>query len=327
VAHGVATTSCTAALHLALTALGIGAGDEVIVPAFTWVATANAVRYCGATPVFVDVDRATYNLDPERVAAAVTSRTRAAIPVHLFGLCADIDAVREALPAGTRLVEDAACATAATYRGRCAGGLGDAAAFSFHPRKSITTGEGGMVTTDDGELAERARVLRNHGASVSEEARHRGSAPYLMADFEVLGFNYRMSDLQAALGLAQLHRLDGLVAERARWAAWYEDALADLEWLRTPVVPADHVHGWQAYVCVVEKGAPAERDEILRLLHESGIGGRSGTHAVTELGLYRDAAPPCPTASLLHYRTLAIPLHNRMSDDDYAYVAERLHAL
>jgi perosamine synthetase len=327
VAHGIATTSCTTALHLALTALGIGPGDEVIVPAFTWVATPNAVRYCGATPVFVDVDRATYNVDPEQVAAAVTPRTRAALPVHLFGLCADVDAVRDALPAGTKLVEDAACATAATYHGRCAGGLGDAAAFSFHPRKSITTGEGGMVTTDDGDLAERARVLRNHGASTSEEARHRGSAPYLMADFEVLGFNYRMSDLQAAIGVVQLGRLDGLVAERARWAAWYDDALADLEWLRTPAVPAGYGHGWQAYVCVVEDGAPAERDEILRLLHERGIGGRPGTHAVTELGLYRDAAPPCPTARLLHERTLAIPLHNRMSDGDYTYVAEQLHAL
>ena len=327
VAHGVAATSCTTALHLALAALGIGEGDEVIVPAFTWVATANVVRYCGATPVFVDVDRDTYNVDPERVAAAVSPRTRGAIPVHLFGLCADIAAVRDALPAAAVVVEDAACAAGASYHGRPAGGLGDAAAFSFHPRKSITTGEGGMVTTDDSELADRARTLRNHGASVSEEARHRGSAPYLMADYDVLGFNYRMTDLQAAIGIVQLQRLDELVAERERWAAWYTEALADLEWLRVPVVPDGYGHGWQSYVCVVEDGAPTERDEILRILHEHGIGGRPGTHAVTGLGLYRDAAPACPHASFLDARTLAIPLHNRMSEADYAYVAERLHAL
>jgi dTDP-4-amino-4,6-dideoxygalactose transaminase len=327
VAHGVATTSCTTALHLGLAALGIGPGDEVIVPAFTWVATANVVRYCGATPVFADVDRATYNVDPESLAAAVTPRTRAAIPVHLFGLCADVDAVRAALPDGALVLEDAACAAGASYHGRPAGGLGDAAAFSFHPRKSITTGEGGMVTTGDDGLAERARVLRNHGASISEEARHRGTAPYLLADYDVLGFNYRMSDLQAAIGLVQLTRLDGLVAERARWAAWYDDALADLEWLKTPAVPDGYGHGWQSYVCLVEDGAPAERDEILRILHEHGIGGRPGTHAVTELGLYREAAGTRPTARALDERTLAIPLHNRMSEDDYVYVAERLHAL
>jgi len=327
VAHGVATTSCTTALHLALAALGIGPGDEVVVPAFTWVATANVVRYCGATPVFADVDRATYNVDPERMAAAVTARTRAVIPVHLFGLCADMDAVRAALPDGALVLEDAACAAGAAYHGRPAGGLGDIAAFSFHPRKSITTGEGGMVTTDDADLAERARVLRNHGASISEEARHRGSAPYLLADYDVLGFNYRMSDVQAAIGLVQLTKLDEFVSERARWAAWYDAALADLEWLTTPAVPDGYGHGWQSYVCLVEDGAPTGRDEILRILHEHGIGGRPGTHAVTELGLYRESAASCPTARLLDERTLAIPLHNRMSEDDYAYVADRLHAL
>jgi dTDP-4-amino-4,6-dideoxygalactose transaminase len=179
VQHALAVTSCTTGLHLALAALGIGPGDEVIVPAFTWVATANVVLYCGATPVFVDVDRKTFNLDPGQLAAKVTSRTKAVIPVHLFGLCADMDAIRAVLPKHVKIVEDAACAAGAQYKGQWAGGLGDVAAFSFHPRKSITTGEGGMVTTNDGVLAEVMGQLRNHGASVSEEQRHRGPKPYI----------------------------------------------------------------------------------------------------------------------------------------------------
>src|SRR5579872_3767099 len=170
-AYGVATTSCTTALHLALAALGIGPGDEVIVPAFTWVATANAVLYCGATPVLVDVLRDDFNIHVEAAAAAVTTRTRAVIPVHLFGLCADIEALRAALPERVAIVEDAACAAGAAYRGQPAGSLGNVACFSFHPRKSITTGEGGMVTTGDANLAERAIRLRNHGAMIPEEVR------------------------------------------------------------------------------------------------------------------------------------------------------------
>ena len=219
--QAIATTSCTTALHLALAAAGLNAGDEVIVPAFTWVATANVVRYCGATPVFVDVDPATYNLDPEQLAAGLSPRTRGVIPVHLFGLCADLGAIRRNLPADVFVLEDAACAAGASYHGRPAGGLGDAAAFSFHPRKAITTGEGGMVTTNDASLADRARQLRNHGASISEEDRHRGPQPFLMADYDEVGFNYRMTDLQAAVGLVQLGKLDRFVAERQRWADWY----------------------------------------------------------------------------------------------------------
>ena len=174
--HGVhyalATTSCTTALHLALAALGAGPGDEVILPAFTWIATANVILYCGATPVFVDVERDTYNINCAAVESAVTARTRAVIPVHLFGLCADMDSLRTALPDNVKIVEDAACAAGAEYKSVTAGGLGDLGCFSFHPRKSIATGEGGMLTTNDDVLAARATALRNHGAGVSEEVRH-----------------------------------------------------------------------------------------------------------------------------------------------------------
>jgi len=323
VTYALATTSCTTGLHLALAALGIAPGDEVIVPAFTWVATANVVLYCGATPVLVDVD-----LDAAAVVSAVTERTRAVIPVHLFGLCADMDAVRAAVPAHVALVEDAACAVGAAYQGRPAGGLGDVASFSFHPRKIITTGEGGMVTTDDGELAERARTLRNHGAAVSEEERHAGPKPYLLPDFDVMGFNYRMTDLQGAVGLVQLGRLDGLLEGRRRLAAAYDEQLAELDWVQAPVVPDGYAHSWQAYVCLVAEDAPSPRNEVMERLHERGVSTRPGTHAVSELGFYRkhlpDAVGAAPRAAQLQERTLALPLHNAMDVDDVSYVVDCL---
>jgi len=330
--HALATTSCTTALHLALAALGVGPGDEVIVPAFTWVATANAVLYCGATPVFADVRRDTYNIDPDDVARRVTSCTKAVIPVHLFGLAADMDALRAVLPARVKIVEDAACASGAAYKGIPAGGLGDFAAFSFHPRKSITTGEGGMLTTNDPELAEIANMLRNHGASLSEEQRHLGPRPYLLPEFNLLGFNYRMTDLQGAVGLVQLGKLDRFLAERRQWANWYQRELKGIAWLRPPAVPAGYDHAWQAFVTYVDPAtAPMPRNEIMDLLQKRGIATRPGTHAVHLLGYYRERfglqADDYPGARDCDAHTMAIPLHNRMSEDDYAYVVETLKSI
>lgn len=329
VAHAIATTSCTTALHLALAAAGIGEGDEVIVPAFTWIATANVVLYCGARPVFVDVEPDTYNIDADALADAVTDRTRAAIPVHLFGRCADVNAVRNALPTGTVIIEDAACAAGASLGGRSAGALGDAGCFSFHPRKAITTGEGGMVTTQDERLAARAERLRNHGAGVPEEVRHGSAAPYLLPTFDELGFNYRMTDLQGAVGLVQLGKLDSFIAERQQWASWYQVQLADIDWLTPPSTPSNGTHAWQSFVAVVSADAPASRNKLLALLHERGIGARPGTHAVTELNYYVKllglTPGQFPVASMLQDRSIALPLHNRMTADDYAYVVEVLH--
>lgn len=332
VKYAIATTSCTTGLHLALAALGIGLGDEVIVPAFTWVATANVVLYCGATPVFVDIDPLTFNMDVEQMAAKVTARTKVVVPVHLFGLCADIDAMRAAVPEQVKIVEDAACAAGAVYKGRYAGSLGDVGVFSFHPRKSITTGEGGMVTTNDDALAERMNMLRNHGASISEEQRHRGPHPYLLPDFNLLGFNYRMTDLQGAVGLAQLGKLETFIAERAEWAAWYREQLADVEWLRLPEEPQGGRHAWQAFVTWVDpEKAPMPRNEIMDILQQKGIATRPGTHAVHMLGLYRErfGLQPgnFPAARECDANTMAIPLHNRMTGEDYYYVVEALHAI
>ena len=280
VKYALATTSCTTALHLILAGLGVGPGDEVIVPAFTWVSTVNVVLYCGATPVFVDVDRKTFNLDPEAVSGKVTAKTKAIIAVHLFGLCADVDAVTKVAP-GIPIVEDAACAAGAGYKGRSAGMLGVAGAFSFHPRKSITTGEGGMVTTQDDALAERFNMLRNHGASISEEQRHHGPKPYLLPDFNLLGFNYRMTDLQGAVGVVQLQKLDQFISERQKWADYFITELACLDWLVTPDVPEGYKHGWQTFCCFVdETKAPMPRNDMMELLQEKGISTRNGTHAV-----------------------------------------------
>jgi perosamine synthetase len=326
--HALATTSCTTALHLILAAMGVGPGDEVIVPSFTWVATANVVLYCGATPVLADVDRRSFNLDPAAVATKLTPRTKAIIAVHLFGLCADVEAIARVAP-GIPIIEDAACAAGAAYRGRHAGTLGIAAAFSFHPRKSITTGEGGMVTTGNAALAEKANSLRNHGASVSEEQRHVAPKPYLLADFNLLGFNYRLTDLQGALGLVQLAKLDRYIDERQRWADFYARQLAGLEWLRTPQVPAGDRHGWQSYVCMVdERLAGAPRNAIMDRLMQRGIHTRPGTHAVHMLGYYRDRfglkPDDLPGARDCDRLSMAIPLHNRMREDDFHYVARAL---
>jgi perosamine synthetase len=329
VRHALATTSCTTGLHLILAALGIGAGDEVIVPAFTWVATANVVLYCGAIPVFADVDRHTYNIDAADVGRKVTARTRAVIAVHLFGLCAEMDALRAAVPAHIPLIEDAACAAGASYQGVSAGSLGLAAAFSFHPRKSITTGEGGMVTTNDAKLAETANMLRNHGASISEEQRHKGARPYLLPDFNLLGFNYRMTDLQGAVGIVQMTKLDRFIAERDAWARWYADELASIAWLRMPRWPAQGQHAWQAFVTYVDPAtAPLARNDIMERLQRRGISTRPGTHATHMLGYYRErfklAPGDFPAARDCDAHTMAIPLHNRMSADDYRHVADAL---
>lgn len=333
VPHALATTSCTTALHLILVALGVGEGDEVIVPAFTWVSTANSVVYCGATPVLADVDPATFNLDPDDVVRRVTPRTRAVIVVHLFGLCFDVEALRARLPADVAIVEDAACAAGASLRGRPAGSLGVAGAFSFHPRKTITTGEGGMVTTSDPDLAARVEMLRNHGASVSEEQRHRGPRPHVLPEFDVLGFNYRMTDLQGAIGLVQLGRLDVFVTERHRLAQRYLETLAAFDWIVPPqgllssetgIDPSEDpgsVHGLQAFVTrVVPDRAPVPRDTLMDALQRAGIATRPGTHAVHRLGYYRErfgfAPSDYPGAWDSELTSMALPLHNRMTEQD-----------
>ncbi|MCM8537818.1 MAG: DegT/DnrJ/EryC1/StrS family aminotransferase [Lentisphaeraceae bacterium] len=329
---GIATTSCTTGLHLILTALGIGPEDEVIVPAFTWVATANVVRYCGAKPVFCDIDLNNFNLDPDKLKSLVTSKTKAVIAVHLFGYCADIKQIKLAIPSEVHIIEDAACAAGAIYDNRYAGTLGIAASFSFHPRKSITTGEGGMITTNDSELADKINQLRNHGATISEEQRHQGSKPYLLPDFNLLGFNYRMTDLQGAIGLTQLKKLEQFIQGRAKIAKLYTKELQQLDWLQCPEEPKTGRHAWQSYVTYVNPNmAPKSRNEIMQCLQDKGIATRPGTHALHTLNLYKDlygfTPEDFPNAHAAEQNSMAIPLHNQLTPEDCDHIISTLKSL
>lgn len=339
--HAVATTSCTTALHLGIIALGAGPGDEVIVPAFTWISTANVVEYVGARPVFCDVALESFNLDPDALAAAVSERTVGIVPVHLFGRAADMAAVSDlAGRRGLWVLEDAACALGTRTGADHAGTLGDAGCFSFHPRKSITTGEGGMLVTGKAELAALARSLRDHGASRSDYARHTASGAYRLADYERLGFNYRMTDLQGALGSAQMDRVDWILRARARQAAFYAQALGDVEWLRTPRVPDGETHGWQAYVCLYapEEPSPANaaqlaagRDRLMAALEQEGIATRPGTHAPVETALYRQRyglePGQFPGALMAQSLSLALPLFAGLSEPEQERVAQAVRRL
>ncbi|MBT9585623.1 DegT/DnrJ/EryC1/StrS family aminotransferase [bacterium] len=339
--YALATTSCTTALHLALVASQVGAGDEVIVPAFTWVATANVVEMQGARPVFVDIDLATYNIDVTQVKAALTSRTRAIIAVSLFGLSADLEPLRQlADERGLMLIEDAACALGSRYRGHHAGTLADFGCFSFHPRKSLTTGEGGMLTSARADWDTLARSLRDHGASQSDLARHVGSRPYILPDFRVVGYNYRMTDMQAALGVSQLQRFEKTLSQRQRLAQTYCEALQGLDWLALPHCPKDCVHAYQAFVCLFRPEAPClhnlvdlhgRRNALMERLENHGVSTRPGTHALHLLDVYRTryALRPedFPRAWMADHLSLALPLYWRMTGQEQAFVTSALQEL
>lgn len=319
--YALATTSCTTALHLMLAASGIGPGDEVIVPSFTWISTANAVLYCGATPIFVDIDLETYNISLGDTLKKITSKTKAVIVVDLFGLCVDIEEFRRQLGPNLFIFEDAACAAGASMNGHMAGSISDAAAFSFHPRKSITTGEGGMLITNNPNLNSVAEKMRNHGAEVSEEERHKGAAPYLLPEFNLLGFNYRMTDLQGAIGVEQLKKLDGFIRERDEQASYYQNQLSDVDWLSLPKKPVNGVHAWQAFVTrVIHSDGAKFRNEVMEILEKEGIATRPGTHAIHLLGFYADKygfkPRDFPNALLANETTMAIPLHNRLTQSE-----------
>jgi len=334
----VATTSCTTALHMAADALGVQPGDEVIVPAFTWVSTANIVESLGGRAVFCDIDLDTFNIDVGRIEALLSDRTVGLLPVHLFGLTADMDPVLElARSRRAWVLEDAACAFGAWYRGRHAGTLGDAGCFSFHPRKSITTGEGGMVTTDRPALEATLRSLRDHGASRSDLQRHTMKGGFLLADYERLGYNYRMTDLQGALGCAQIERASFILRARTEVARRYDELLAGVDWLAKPVTPEGYVHGYQSYVTLFRPRPPTlgnyerlheRRNRIMNELEERGIATRQGTHAPVTLGVYakkyKIRPESFPNALFADRLSLSLPLYVDLSADDQEYVVDEL---
>lgn len=323
--HAVAISSCTTALHLALLAHGVGPGDEVILPSLTFIATANAVIYTGARPVFADIDPVTCNITAEGIDVAVTGRTKAILPVHQMGLPADLDAIREvAKRHRLSVIEDAACALGSSYKGKKIGASGNIACFSFHPRKIVTTGEGGMVVADDPEMAGRLRRLRHQGMSISDLDRHR-AARVVTEEYGEVGFNYRMTDIQAAVGLAQMEKLDAILETRRSLAARYDTAFDSMESVRRPHVPSYARHNFQSYWIEVLPGARLTRDALMEKLLENGIATRRGIMAIHREKPYRELATrPLPATERVADNTLLIPIFPSMTDDDQARVIETI---
>ena len=317
----VATSSCTTALHLALIVAGVGPGDEVICPSYTFIATSNAVLYAQATPVFADIDRDTWNMDPEDVARRITPRTKAVIVVHQFGLPAPMAAYDQMARKGVAIIEDAACVVGGTYDGRPVGSRGFTACFSFHPRKTISTGEGGMLTTDDPDLAERARQLRSFSASVSDRARHEARG-IVFEEYRELGYNYRLTDIQAAVGIEQLAKLDRLLAARRRIAARYDDAFSKIPGVRVPATPAGVTHTYQTYGIRLPGRTAADRDALIRALVERGVSCRRGIAPVHLEPLYVARFGPNTLAASeeVSDTSLLLPMFASLSDTDQTRV-------
>jgi dTDP-4-amino-4,6-dideoxygalactose transaminase len=319
--HAVAVSSCTAALHLALISAGIGPGDEVIVPSLSFIATANAVRYVGAQPVFADVDLATQNLIPQTVEPHLNGRTRAVILVDQAGVPADLDAVRVLCdPLQVTVIEDAACAVGSTYRGRPAGASAALAAFSFHPRKLLTTGEGGMLTTAQGQVDARLRRLREHGMDISAADRHRSQQPVLEHYVEV-GFNFRMTDVQAAIGLVQLGKVAQMVARRRALAQRYQELLSGISGLLTAGDPPHGETNYQSFWMMLPEESSLGRDDLLRRLADAGISARRGIMAAHLEPAYAGTKLCLPVTERLTKRSLILPLFHQMTESQQDHVA------
>jgi perosamine synthetase len=313
VRHAILVSNCTTALHLALVAAGVGPGDEVLCPSFTFIATANAVLHTGAIPVFVDIDPKTYNTTPELLEAAITPKTRALMPVDQIGLAADMPAIMAlARRYNLAVVEDAAPSLGATVNGQKVGTFADFTCFSFHPRKSITTGEGGLITTNDDAAAERLRAIRSHGVSTSAFARH-ASGTTDIEEYREVGWNYRMTDIQAAVGRVQLRKLDGILNERRRLAARYDRLFAGNPKLQTPHVPAGRPHTYQSYCVWLRDGA--SRNAIMAALADKGIASRRGVMASHLEPFYREMYPnlSLPVTEAATTDTLLLPLYVGMT--------------
>jgi len=329
----VSVNSATAGLHLALESLGIGPGDEVIVPTLTFTATAEVVRYLGATPVFVDVDQATLNISAKAVEAAITSRTRAIVPVHYAGMACDMDALLELAQAHRlRVVEDAAHAFPTRYRGRLVGTLdSDITVFSFYANKTMTTGEGGMVVTRDPELARRIRLMRLHGISQDAFNRYVSRTPAWYYEVVEAGFKYNLTDIASAIGIEQLRKIDRFLQRRGQLAHRYDETLAGLPLLLPPRPDFGSTHAWHLYVVRLTPQAPLSRDELINQLSQRGIGTSVHFIPLHRQPYWRDTCnlspSQFPVAEASYASMLTLPLYTRMTDADQQRVAAALHEL
>ncbi len=331
--HAIAVSNCTTALHLALHALGVGPGDEVITVSHSYIATANAIRHCGATPIFVDIDAATYNINPNLVESAITSRTRALMPVHQMGLPCDLLALLQiAERHGLPVIEDAACAIGSEIRigeiwQRIGRPHGTVACFSFHPRKVVTTGDGGMITTNDPALNHQFRLLRQHGMSVPDTVRH--AAPkVIFEDYPVVGFNYRMTDIQAAVGRVQLEKLDAIVKSRVALAERYTRELNSIEGLIAPHVPSWARSNYQSYAVRVTEAFPLSRDALMQALLDLGISTRRGIMNAHQEAAYAETGPwTLPKSEAARDQVILLPLFDAMTHDDQEFVIDQIRDL
>lgn len=308
--YAIATNSGTSALHVALLAAGIGKGDEVITTPFTFIATGNSIIYTGATPVFADIDLKTYTIDPDSIEALITDKTKAILPVQLYGQSADMDRINKiADKHGLKVIEDAAQAHGAMYKGKNVGALGDAGCFSFYPTKNMTTSEGGIITTDDEELAKRARIFRAHGSSIKYT-------------HDEIGYNFRMTDISAAIGLAQLNVIDGFNDKRIANAEYLNEGLKDVDGVVTPYSADDFKHVYHQYTILVEKG---KRDDWVDFLTQKGIG--TGVHypiplynqpIYKKLGIEGSA----PDAELAANHVISLPVHPSLTQEDLDLVID-----
>lgn len=350
----MATTSCTTALHLAMAAQGMGIGMDAIAPAFTFVATENAIVATGATPIMVDICKDTFNVDVHRLQKTVEANYKkdagrlvnkktgnilwGFVPVHEFGLCCDIKGVNAlAKEYKLQVIEDAACALGAKVGDKHQGAFGNTSCISFHPRKSITTGEGGMVLTDDPYLAKRMRELRSHGSAVSADVRDKGKG-FLLPEHHEAGYNYRMTDVQGAMGLAQVKKLDFIIEEKRKRAFLYNRMIGEkLPEFITPIEPEGYFHTYQSYVCMLDidrlhidsiRAGGEYRNALLQKLEDIGIATRQGTHAVHMLGYYKKRFGYVPEdfvgAYTCDHLSVTLPLYVGMTDDDQEYVIAQI---
>jgi dTDP-4-amino-4,6-dideoxygalactose transaminase len=325
--HAVAVSNCTTGLHLALIVAGIEAGDEVICPSMSYIATANSIKYVGATPVFAEVCSENYNLDVQDAERRITSKTKAILLAHQIGMPADIDAFSALCKKHNLiLIEDAACAAGSSYKGKKIGSHSDLVCFSFHPRKVISTGDGGMVTTNNDAFAERMKLLRQHGMSVNAGARH-GATKIIFEDHLEVAYNYRMTDIQAAVGIQQLAKLDWIVEERRKIAARYLSELADIDCIRLPREEEGYFTNWQSFSIYLKENAPLSRNDMMQQLLDKGVASRRGVMTSHRETAYKEICKglSLPVTEDACDRSIIIPLFVPMSDSDVSSVILALH--
>ncbi|WP_440946619.1 DegT/DnrJ/EryC1/StrS family aminotransferase [Methanosarcina sp. T3] len=318
--YAIAVTNCTAALHLALLSLDVSKGDEVLVADYTFPATGHSVLYCGAKPVFVDIDPATYNIDPNKIEEKITESTKAIIPVHTFGQPAEMDKIMEiANDYNLKVVEDAACSLGAEYKNKYVGTIGDLGCYSFHARKGITTGEGGMVVTNDRRFAEKVRYLSVFGM---ETAHERESADKItIPSFSGVGYNYKMSDISAAVGVAQMKKIEQIIKRKRDLAKYYDEKLKDIDGISSPWVHEDVTHVYQSYVTLVDK--QINRNELIDKLRNKGVQTQIGTYSSFIQPVY-NSKEKCQNSLDVFSRALTLPIYYTLKEEEIDFVCRTL---